>query len=133
MSSSTFRVDVAVRIRPIEGDDDIKSDSQSITYSINEEGKHSSLTIDSSSPSESASSTRQPIRKSIKQTKDSSTNQSTNQSTNKSYRGFRSVFDQSSCNINVYSAVLKPLVDRVLAGETACCFAYGHTGSGTIT
>ena len=48
----------------------------------------------------------------------------------KTYRRLTSVLDTTCSNAEVYSRALSPLVARVMSGETACCFAYGHTGSG---
>ena len=48
----------------------------------------------------------------------------------KTYRRLTSVLGTDCSNAEVYKRALSPLVARVLSGETACCFAYGHTGSG---
>ena len=48
----------------------------------------------------------------------------------KTYRQLTSVLTATCSNAEVYDRVLSPLVARVIRGETACCFAYGHTGSG---
>ena len=48
----------------------------------------------------------------------------------KTYRRLTSLLDSMCSNLPVYQRALSPLVQRVLRGRTACCFAYGHTGSG---
>jgi len=48
----------------------------------------------------------------------------------RSYRGLTAVLGPETLNAELYARALSPLVSRVLQGETACCFAYGHTGSG---
>lgn len=142
---SGFHLDVAVRIRSILSDEIDRSldqsISQSIDYLIKEADGRTTLAISTPKINKSSAPTRPSIKQSIKQTSkqlsdvsissksDQSIKQKADQSI-KSYRGFASVLDQSTTNINVYNTVLKPLVDRVLQGETACCFAYGHTGSG---
>ena len=48
----------------------------------------------------------------------------------KVYRGLAGVFDPLTCTAEVYKDAVAPLVRSVVRGETACVFAYGHTGSG---
>eukprot|EP00762_Andalucia_godoyi_P003627 ANDGO_00634.mRNA.1 Kinesin-like protein 6 len=43
---------------------------------------------------------------------------------------FDKVFDEYSSNDDVYSQTTKPLIDGVLDGYNATCFAYGMTGAG---
>ncbi|KAF0691619.1 Aste57867_17189 [Aphanomyces stellatus] len=47
----------------------------------------------------------------------------------KSFKRFKSVHQDVS-NVDFFAATVAPLVSDMLAGRTACCFAYGHTGSG---
>jgi hypothetical protein len=46
----------------------------------------------------------------------------------KRYRPFAGVL--STENAEAYTQAVQPLIQHVLAGNTACCFAYGHTNSG---
>ncbi|KDO33577.1 hypothetical protein SPRG_19207 [Saprolegnia parasitica CBS 223.65] len=48
----------------------------------------------------------------------------------RTFRGLSGTFREASTNADIYAAVVAPLVDEALAGRAACCFAYGHTGSG---
>ncbi len=43
---------------------------------------------------------------------------------------FDQAFDHASSQTDVYTEVGAPLVDHVLRGYNACCFAFGQTGSG---
>ncbi|RHY44678.1 hypothetical protein DYB30_001775 [Aphanomyces astaci] len=47
----------------------------------------------------------------------------------KTFRRFVGIHDDVS-NAHFFQATVAPLVQDALAGRTACCFAYGHTGSG---
>ncbi|ETV91664.1 hypothetical protein H310_13742 [Aphanomyces invadans] len=47
----------------------------------------------------------------------------------KTFRRFHSVHDDVA-NEAFFKTTVAPLVQDTLAGRTACCFAYGHTGSG---
>ncbi|KAF0691617.1 Aste57867_17187 [Aphanomyces stellatus] len=47
----------------------------------------------------------------------------------KTFKRFKSVHQDVS-NVDFFAATVAPLVSDMLAGRTACCFAYGHTGSG---
>ncbi|OQR93100.1 hypothetical protein THRCLA_08552 [Thraustotheca clavata] len=47
----------------------------------------------------------------------------------KTYRHFASIQKDIS-NATFYASAVEPLVKKTLTGTTACCFAYGHTGSG---
>lgn len=46
------------------------------------------------------------------------------------FRGFARVFEAHHSNADVHAAIGAPLVQHVAAGDTACIFAYGHTGTG---
>ena len=48
----------------------------------------------------------------------------------KVYRGLAGVFGPLTRTAEVYNDAVAPLVRCVVRGETACVFAYGHTGSG---
>ena len=48
----------------------------------------------------------------------------------KVYRDLAGVFGPTTRTAEVYEAAVAPLVRSVVRGETACVFAYGHTGSG---
>ncbi|KAG9411995.1 hypothetical protein AC1031_017634 [Aphanomyces cochlioides] len=47
----------------------------------------------------------------------------------KTFRRFVSVHHDVT-NVEFFESTVAPLVQDALAGRTACCFAYGHTGSG---
>lgn len=43
---------------------------------------------------------------------------------------FDGVFDERSCQIEVYKRVVSPLIQQVLDGYNCTVFAYGQTGTG---
>jgi len=43
---------------------------------------------------------------------------------------FDQVFQDRSSNIEVYSQTIRPMLDNLLQGFNATCFAYGMTGAG---
>lgn len=43
---------------------------------------------------------------------------------------FDGVFDEKSCQIEVYKRVVSPLIQQVLDGYNCTVFAYGQTGTG---
>ncbi|KAH9188183.1 hypothetical protein AeNC1_009844 [Aphanomyces euteiches] len=47
----------------------------------------------------------------------------------KTFRRFASVHHDVT-NVEFFERTVAPLVEDALTGRTACCFAYGHTGSG---
>lgn len=50
----------------------------------------------------------------------------------KSWKGgnFSGVFDDGENNAQVFERAVAPMLRTILGGKSACCFCYGHTGSG---
>lgn len=44
--------------------------------------------------------------------------------------GFAGVFQDHETNAEVFHLAVAPLLSTILRGKSACCFCYGHTGSG---
>eukprot|EP00930_Biecheleria_cincta_P068922 TRINITY_DN56746_c0_g1_i1.p1 TRINITY_DN56746_c0_g1~~TRINITY_DN56746_c0_g1_i1.p1 ORF type:complete len:479 (-),score=48.75 TRINITY_DN56746_c0_g1_i1:274-1710(-) len=44
--------------------------------------------------------------------------------------GFAGVFQDHETNAEVFELAVAPLLGTILRGKSACCFCYGHTGSG---
>mmetsp|Transcript_177583 Transcript_177583/g.569506 ORF Transcript_177583/g.569506 Transcript_177583/m.569506 type:complete len:556 (-) Transcript_177583:145-1812(-) len=44
--------------------------------------------------------------------------------------GFTGVFQHREGNVEVFERVVAPMLSMTLEGKSACCFCYGHTGSG---
>ena len=125
-TSAHFHVDVSVRIRVT---DDTIEELLPMTIFPSETGK-ASLIVEKTAPSSSTSfSGRLGSKPAGGSTSSSKSNKA--DGNNKTYKGFASILNPSIKNYEVYKAILEPLVQRVLYHqETACCFAYGHTGSG---
>ena len=45
---------------------------------------------------------------------------------------FDGVFDEKSCQIEIYKRVVSPLIQQVLDGYNCTVFAYGQTGTGKV-
>lgn len=95
---------VFVRWRPLVGDE-LKRGDALVGYTCTEDAEDQSLS------SVSVSSDR--IR-------------------SKSWKGgrFAGVFQDGENNAHVFEHAVTPMLSTVLAGKSACCFCYGHTGSG---
>ncbi|OQR93097.1 hypothetical protein THRCLA_08553, partial [Thraustotheca clavata] len=48
----------------------------------------------------------------------------------RTFTNLSGVFREETTNEQIYDNVVAPLVQETFNGRTACCFAYGHTGSG---
>jgi len=44
--------------------------------------------------------------------------------------GYSGVFQDREDNVEVFERVVAPMLSTILGGKSACCFCYGHTGSG---
>jgi len=95
------RVKTFVRWRPLVGDE-LKRGDAAVASTCTEDGGISSLSVTSD-------------RTRVKTWKGT---------------GFAGVFQDREGNAEVFERAVAPMVSTILAGKSACCFCYGHTGSG---
>eukprot|EP00768_Dysnectes_brevis_P003952 gnl/Dysnectes_brevis/279_a311_2785.p1 GENE.gnl/Dysnectes_brevis/279_a311_2785~~gnl/Dysnectes_brevis/279_a311_2785.p1 ORF type:complete len:434 (-),score=84.49 gnl/Dysnectes_brevis/279_a311_2785:2375-3655(-) len=102
-------IDVHVRVRPLVGEE-LERKDKAISFRHNPET--SVLAFAQTNPTTSYRS-KGPAKKKITRVKN-----------------FSSVLQPDLKNSDVYSHVLAPSIPKVINGETASLFCYGHTGSG---
>ncbi|OQR82400.1 hypothetical protein ACHHYP_16116 [Achlya hypogyna] len=119
MKSKTKRVDVHVRIRPRVGDE-LDRDDPELIFEMPTPTPKATLIVETPATEADEVEYVEVLGFTVPKSKPKR---------RKTYRHFASIQNDVP-NGDFYDVAVAPLVAQALSGRTACCFAYGHTGSG---